>query len=151
MVQIYSTRVFSQYLTFLFFLISASGSLTKHEATHYDQVQKKYKCDVCQKSFITPSRLNDHKMSIHSDSRSFKCAYCEKLYKTKQQAKSHERKLHVQKLLLDEICEFCGKAYAFKVYLRDHLISLHNLSLEEASKSAKIRDRRLLRIPPKAE
>jgi len=57
----------------------------------------------------------------------------------------------VKKFIIDEICEFCGKGYAFKHLLKEHLMSVHKLSKEEARISGKIGRPSLFRVLPNGE
>ncbi|XP_044019353.1 zinc finger protein 492-like [Aphidius gifuensis] len=67
----------------------SSHILKEHILKH--QGIRKYKCDVCDKSFAQQSHLAAHK-AVHSDKR-FICPGCEKAFNRQDNMKSHTKKL----------------------------------------------------------
>merc|ERR1712130_166692 len=61
--------------------------LTRHRRIHAGQ---KYECDICDKSFSSPSGLSYH-LQAHSDERLFKCEDCGKRFNSKQVLTRHRR------------------------------------------------------------
>nr|CAD7459319.1 unnamed protein product [Timema tahoe] len=55
-----------------------SYDLNRHLLIH--SAQRKYKCDVCDKSFKTKNNLKSH-LLIHSKQRKYKCDVCNKSFK----------------------------------------------------------------------
>ena len=54
---------------------------------------KDFKCDICQKNFLSKSALNTHRKTIHSDVgtiASFNCTSCSKSFETSRGLKLHE-------------------------------------------------------------
>ncbi|KAF3421808.1 hypothetical protein E2986_08673 [Frieseomelitta varia] len=93
---------------------------------------KKYKCDVCSKSFSQKSKLLTHRFS-HSGQQPFKCLSCEKGYSSKSKLNAHMR-LHTKTNV--HPCKMCDKIFAYPSYLREHLkthkrSSNNNAKIEE--------------------
>ncbi|XP_036398881.1 zinc finger protein 770-like [Megalops cyprinoides] len=49
-----------------------------------------YKCSECQKSFVSPSKLERHSL-IHAGERPFKCSVCDKAFRQAAHLKVHQR------------------------------------------------------------
>ena len=65
-------------------------SESKHEIKTEKCVPiKKFSCEICEKSFILPSKLKKHE-KIHGE-RKFQCENCEKRYTTKGNLETHKR------------------------------------------------------------
>jgi hypothetical protein len=60
---------------------------------HTADDKKPYRCDVCQKGFITRPKLQDH-MNIHLDLKPHKCRYCEMGFRDTSNRSHHERAAH---------------------------------------------------------
>ena len=56
---------------------------------HYIQFHRNVSCDICGKSFATPSSLRKHRYSHIEESEQFKCRTCDKRFPFKSQLKSH--------------------------------------------------------------
>ncbi|XP_060824585.1 zinc finger protein 600-like [Bombus pascuorum] len=91
------------------------------ESEHSENVQqlqvKKYKCDVCSKSFSQKSKLLTHRFS-HSGQQPFKCPNCVKGYSSKSKLNAHMR-LHTKTNV--HPCKMCDKIFAYPSYLQEHL------------------------------
>ena len=70
--------------------------LKDHMLTHKEHL---YKCDVCDKSFPMPSRVNEHYKKTHGrkeneSSQLVLCDLCPKSYNNKASLKSHIKRKH---------------------------------------------------------
>ena len=53
------------------------------------------KCEFCQKSFPTPSKLQRHQL-VHSGAKPFSCTVCEKGFTQRVHLNSHKKLTHAQ-------------------------------------------------------
>ena len=85
---------------------------------------REYWCNLCNKSFITPSTLLAHKQWMHSENV-FSCMQCE--YKTKTRAKlnEHIRIQHQLKGLRPYKCSYCEFRCATGGNTRKHVKQVH--------------------------
>lgn len=68
---------------------STKFNLKRHvEITH--QKQKKYKCDLCQKSFVSQQNLKEH-IFTHTGAKPYKCPYCDEFFRQISQLSLHRR------------------------------------------------------------
>ena len=56
---------------------------------HYIQSHRNVNCDICRKSFATPSSLRKHRYSHIEESEQLKCRTCDKCFPFESQLKSH--------------------------------------------------------------
>ena len=87
----------------------------------------RYKCDVCEKSFMSNSELKDHK-NRHLGTKSFICEICGKGYLQKSSLSAHKRIVHgVQTRILvkDHRCEICNKSFLTEYLLKSH-VDIHS-------------------------
>eukprot|EP00095_Tigriopus_kingsejongensis_P010392 snap_masked-scaffold1615_size33485-processed-gene-0.6 protein:Tk10392 transcript:snap_masked-scaffold1615_size33485-processed-gene-0.6-mRNA-1 annotation:"longitudinals lacking" len=82
---------------------AADGSLLQHPVftskTTIDDHKLRYRCDICGKGFVTPSKLQRHSYS-HSGLRPFHCSFCGKSFSQSANLKTHVRNTHPE-LLID--------------------------------------------------
>nr|CAD7198490.1 unnamed protein product [Timema douglasi] len=90
--------------------------LNKHLLSHSEQ--RKYKCDVCEKSFKVKGELNRH-LLVHSEQRKYKCDVCEKRFKVKGDLNKHLL-IHSEQTKYN--CEVCDKSFKVKYNLNCHLL-----------------------------
>ncbi|XP_055332191.1 uncharacterized protein LOC129584113 [Paramacrobiotus metropolitanus] len=69
-------------------------SLTRHVQAAHDP-SKVLICHLCQKVYVTRSRLNRHMLS-HSNTFAFICDHCGKQFKIKQQMQRHIERVHLK-------------------------------------------------------
>ena len=60
------------------------------QAAHTLPDQKKYKCDLCGKGFITNNKLSEH-MNVHTGEKPHKCKFCSACFASKANTIKHER------------------------------------------------------------
>ena len=84
-----------------------------HTWQHIPEEEWPVKCDLCNKHFITPSALTDHKNRNHTRVRPLKCKYkyCGKLFYTKFLLKQHQKQKHHGDMggMGDSVVEFCPR------------------------------------------
>ena len=66
---------------------TSKNSLRKHLLTHQE---KKFKCKICNKSFIDNYKLKRHSL-IHSNEKKFICEICKKTFSLQYNLKIHSR------------------------------------------------------------
>ena len=64
----------------------------KHLESQHKNTKKKFKCDKCDLSFTTPSRLKIHE-ALHNNPK-FPCADCEMIFRQKKTLTDHVARVH---------------------------------------------------------
>ena len=102
--------------------VTSSKMCVRTHVRRMHQRDFRYKCDECEKSFMSNCELKDHKTS-HLGTKSFICEICGKAYLQKSYLVAHKRGVHgvVQKILKkDHLCTICNKSFASEYILRNH-------------------------------
>ena len=60
------------------------------QSAHTPHDQRKFKCDICGKGFITRGNLAEH-MNIHTGDKPFKCKFCSICFANNSNRIMHER------------------------------------------------------------
>ena len=90
------------------------------ESIHED---KKYRCDICQKDFITSYSLMEHKNNVHETGiRQHECKICKKSFILKDDFKNHIDLSHNCKKLY---CDICQKFFSSSNSLNEHKSTIH--------------------------
>jgi uncharacterized Zn-finger protein len=90
-------------------------SLRYHLRTH--GIGHQIRCELCNKSFPKPSRLQAHVNTFHKDIRNFSCSGCDKTFKTRLHLENHFLQHTGEKPFK---CETCGESFRHKVSLVAH-------------------------------
>lgn len=85
--------------------------------------KKKFKCEICQKTFMRPSALKVH-VRIHNGEKPFQCTYCPRSFSQSGNLTVHLRMHTGEKPFT---CPVCFKAFSqsntLKVHIRSHMHS----------------------------
>lgn len=95
-----------------------ANDLKCHKLTHQPESEKRYKCDLCDKSYWTKGNLVEHKRT-HTTERAFACKACAKAFKTKHVLDVHVRKTHGAEKFF---CSLCGKTFKSRGDAQRHVI-----------------------------
>lgn len=98
-------------------LVGTKPGLKYHINVHL--FGRRFKCDVCPKSYSTKNDLTTHKKT-HTDP--ITCDFCQKTFNTKHNAADHIAGNHLPKVLP---CEMCKRPYATKTLLNRHMYMYH--------------------------
>ena len=95
------------------------GDEKSYSTSSNEQPMKKYKCEICPKSFDRRPYLSDH-MNSHTKERPIECEFCSKTFLGSGTLFNH-RKSHFPPMLK---CDFCPKMFTLKRGLEQHM-NLH--------------------------
>ena len=96
--------------------------LIKHlESEHSSEQFNTYKCEYCDSSFMSVSKLNAHKRSIHARANSYTCDICKKVFSSRGALNSH-KVVHENGA---HSCEHCNKTFKTKSSLSAHVRGVH--------------------------
>ena len=105
-------------------IIGKKGGLNNREDDFKcSQCLKPYKCDHCQKSFMTTSNLNNHIEVVHEGCKKYKCDKCEKVFGRSNSLQIHTETVHEG--LKRHKCLECGKTFGQAGNLQTHIESVH--------------------------
>jgi len=85
--------------------------------------ERKYKCETCDKSFVSQSRLTYHKQNVH-DPPKYQCSFCDKPFRSKV---SYERHILVHSDEKPHQCEFCSYKARTIGNLSSHVRAVHDI------------------------
>lgn len=108
-----------------------------------------YKCNHCNKSFLSKSRMRIHSR-IHSENRSVvSCSYdnCHKTYLFKSNLQQHIRVKHLGEKFY---CDICSAGLTTKKKLIEHIQRHHEFKKKKASKKEQRKTRKDAGIPKKS-
>ncbi|XP_020293443.1 zinc finger protein 394-like isoform X2 [Pseudomyrmex gracilis] len=102
------------------------ASLAKHEESHMPNDQRKYTCDICQKTFYHITDLSMHK-KYHEPDKKFDCEVCGREFNRLNNLQRHMMVHQQQKGGNEEIlsCDVCGITYKFMSSLTRHMVTTH--------------------------
>ena len=88
---------------------------------------KDFKCDSCEKEFVTSYELKEHVDAVHLHIKRNRCHICNKDFSgTEYYLKEHIKTIHEGKK--DYKCELCNRAFASKLTLVQHNKLSHRLT-----------------------
>ena len=97
----------------------------QHSGREPSVKENRFKCDICDKMFITSSYLRLHITTVHDKIKAFPCPHCP--YKATQSGDlkkhilTHTRKKNFK-------CDLCDKKFTLKGSLKLHIRTVHNVS-----------------------
>ena len=102
--------------------------------------EKNYCCDICDKKFVSKSRLTYHKTNVH-DPPKFQCDNCSKLFRSKV---NFDRHMLIHSEERPFVCEFCDYRARNPGNLNSHVKAVHKLQDFTVGKRDKIFKKELI-------
>ncbi|XP_011300163.1 zinc finger protein 112 [Fopius arisanus] len=99
-----------------------------HLRVHRVRMERKYGCEKCDGSFLSPTQLKHHIDDIHVRRRDYKCSSCEKGFTSSRSLKAHEQR-HIS-----QTCQQCGEQFENIRILNKHLLEVHSISVPATGK-----------------
>uniref|UniRef100_A0A3B4A7T7 Uncharacterized protein n=1 Tax=Periophthalmus magnuspinnatus TaxID=409849 RepID=A0A3B4A7T7_9GOBI len=96
--------------------ISSNNNMAKGKGQGQAR-EKKFKCSMCSRAFITSTKLNVHFMG-HVGMKPHKCEYCSKAFSDPSNLRMH-LKIHTQK---NYKCTVCEKSFTQKSHVTSHML-----------------------------
>lgn len=96
------------------YIAKTAGVLRVHVNDH----NKKYKCDLCPRTFASSHQLQKHK-AFHEKPELFKCEICKNIFMAKRSLKNHLMG-HAKPKLSKYSCDRCPKNYSTEKGLKLH-------------------------------
>lgn len=86
--------------------VSDHISLVTQEGSTKVETLFHYKCDQCERTFMSSTKFKEHCKDVHQITHPYKCTLCEKYFTQEVSMKVH---LRTHKNLKPFVCEQCGK------------------------------------------
>jgi hypothetical protein len=103
-----------------------------HENVANQKYTKDFKCNQCDKAFVTNWQLKYH-INVHSNKREFQCRFCDLSYFRHFHLKRHMLEKHVTNVVFK--CQICPHKFQKKPQIVQHLKKIHKeLSKEQLQK-----------------
>ena len=102
----------------------AKDYLKKHMLKGCGSGWKENKCTICKENFPSRSVTMEHIASKHKDFQLSKCSVCDTKFITEKSLNYHMIEKH-EDSTETHICPFCGKHYAIKQKLSNHIATVH--------------------------
>ena len=80
-----------------------------------------HECDVCEKVFVSPSKLAIH-MRMHTKEKPYECDVCDKAFRESENLKKHMR-MHTNEKPYE--CDVCEKRFSQSSNLQNHARNVH--------------------------
>ena len=90
-------------------------------------------CPICKIVFKSRSLMMKHFTSVHPEEKIYSCSLCNYKFRTLTGLNIHVFNRHERKVT-DKGCSFCGKEFASKVDLKNHITTEHKEKRYECSK-----------------
>ena len=102
--------------------------------------EKNYECELCDKKFVSKSRLTYHKINVH-DPPKFQCDNCSKLFRSRV---NFERHMLIHSEERPFVCEFCDYKARNAGNLTSHVKAIHKLDDYTVGKRDKLLKKELI-------
>ena len=91
---------------------------------HVSDEEKKFKCDQCNRGFVTQGALNAH-MTLHTGEKKHECSICKMKFRLRSALKRH---LPIHSDEKAHSCEFCNKSFKVLIFCGFYCILCSNLN-----------------------
>ena len=105
------------------FTTTTSSKLKNHLMMHLDE--RPFKCRDCEKTFRTNSQLTEHSSILHSKEQTISCDECLATFNTQSQLNKHKQIKHSNVIVS---CHLCEKTFSSSQGLKAHIRNVHNKS-----------------------
>merc|ERR1719376_124979 len=100
---------------------TSRGNLALHHKSIHLKIT--HKCEQCSKSFNVLGNLERHIKTVHDTSNRFKCELCGQAYNIKSNLQRHIKMVHEKQQRF--ACSFCQQRFSEKSSLNKHVIGVH--------------------------
>ena len=88
------------------------------------QPENKFKCEICEKPYLTNKSKNKHIRNAHGEVKNFLCNICSRIFKKNHQLTLHQKYYH-QVSPRHYNCDSCEKSFTQAVNLKKHIQTIH--------------------------
>ena len=111
--------------SFCFSLLGDKNKRKNHENRIHLNIESKYKCKTCDKSYMNKSDLEYHMEKHEKEAVKFSCNDCGKQYKSQQSLSMHKETVHEKKCIPELPCHHCDLVFSTKRNLNRHMRTVH--------------------------
>ncbi|XP_067932521.1 uncharacterized protein [Watersipora subatra] len=118
-----------------------ADSLAIHQLTfHGPGVEKRHKCDNCDKRFLRKAHLQEHQR-VHNNKKEFSCEICSSRFKTDSAKQKHMLYKHTNPKAFK--CDRCKKCCSTKANLQSHMKTHQKDMVEDPECEAQVINQRI--------
>ena len=111
--------------SFCFLLLGDKYKRRNHENRIHLNVESKYKCKLCDKSYMNKNAFEYHTVKHSKETVQFSCSDCGKQYRSQQGLSMHKEIVHEKDGVPELPCQHCDAVFSNKSNLNRHMKTVH--------------------------